>query len=547
MSTRRSKAAILVPQKKRTSPRVIVLALIIILLPVLFFAHLGHYSLWDDEALTAMSAKGVIKTGDTSAVLDHNIVAYRNGGELTNMKFRYLPPLQAYIVAPFLKLLGEQSAFAARLPFTILGLLSVALVFWWLHKDRTTLVTHLLFAIGFLCSVPLILYSRQCRYYGATLFCSVAIVYVYLHWRGLRREFAAFVFLSLCLLSLNYLNYIALYACLAADYLLWGRNRFRLTVPDWLVLGIPQVAIGGLVLWIWNPLSKNVVQNTSSDWLADKITLFWWNMRDMNSCEFGAVFLLILAPALFQSSRDKWMLRAPLALITYVIATTIVSPQPVNQTSVADIRYLVPLIPLCIALAVQMLLVIVGKKTWLALGLALVVFGTNLPNGGPLLWSGARSTIVDYAGELLNPPAEPYSAAAKWINENVRDRESIWVIPEYMVYPLMFHAPNATYAWQLAANNHDPQFAGLPPIHFQGRVQPDYIIAFGPVAQRVRQAIVGWHGVRYEQIATLDCYWKDLYRPELFWRTFKPITDYNRQTEAIYIFKRQAIDNKSHD
>jgi hypothetical protein len=539
MSTRRNKAAVLVPQKKRTSPRIIVLALIIILLPALFFAHLGHYSLWDDEAGTALPAKGVIRTGDTSAVVDHNIVAYRNGSELTNLKFRYLPPLQVYIAAPFLNVLGEQSAFAARLPFAIFGLLSVALVFWWLRKDRATPITQMLFAIGFLCSVPLILYSRQCRYYGAALFCSVAIVYVYLHWRGLRREFAAFIFLSLCLLSLNYINYIALYACLATDYLLWGRNRFRLTVPDWLILGIPQVAIGGLVFWIWNPLSKNVVQNTSSDWLADKITLFWWNLRDMNSCEFGAIFLLMLAPVLFPSSRDKWLLRAPLALITYVIATTIISPQPVNQTSVADIRYLVPLIPLGIALAVQMILVIAGTKTWLALGLALVMFGTNLLNGGPLLLRGARSTIVDYAGELLNPPAEPYRAAATWINENVRDRESIWVLPEYMVYPLMFHAPKATYAWQLAANNHDPQFAGLPSIHFQGRVPPDYIIAFGPVAQQVRQAIAGWQGVRYEQIATLDCYWRDLYRPELFWRTFKPVTGYNKQTEAIYVLKLQ--------
>jgi hypothetical protein len=86
MSTRRNKAAVLVPQKKRTSPRIIVLALIIILLPALFFAHLGHYSLWDDEAGTALPAKGVIRTGDTSAVLDHNIVAYRNGSELTNLK-----------------------------------------------------------------------------------------------------------------------------------------------------------------------------------------------------------------------------------------------------------------------------------------------------------------------------------------------------------------------------------------------------------------------------------------------------------------------------
>jgi len=178
-------------------------------------------------------------------------------------------------------------------------------------------------------------------------------------------------------------------------------------------------------------------------------------------------------------------------------------------------------------------------KAYFAVPLALLAFGTNLLNGGPLLWNGLRSTIADYAGELLNPPSEPYSAAANWINEYVHDKESIWVLPDYMVYPLMFHAPKATYAWQLAANNHDPQFAGLPPIHFQGRVPPDYIIAFGPVSQQVRQVIAGWQSVRYEQVATLDCFWHDSFRPELFWRTFKPITGYNKQTEAIYVFKRR--------
>ena len=36
---------------------------------ILLFARLGHYSLWDDEALTALTALGVWRTGDTTAVL----------------------------------------------------------------------------------------------------------------------------------------------------------------------------------------------------------------------------------------------------------------------------------------------------------------------------------------------------------------------------------------------------------------------------------------------------------------------------------------------
>src|SRR6266852_1011387 len=49
---------------------------------VLIFARLGHYALWDDEASTALAAIGVWRTGDTVAVIDHNIVAFHLGEEL---------------------------------------------------------------------------------------------------------------------------------------------------------------------------------------------------------------------------------------------------------------------------------------------------------------------------------------------------------------------------------------------------------------------------------------------------------------------------------
>ena len=116
----------------------------------------------------------------------------------------------------------------------------------------------------------------------------------------------------------------------------------------------------------------------------------------------------------------------------------------------------------------------------------------------------------------------------------------MWVVPDYMCYPLMFNAPKVVYAWQLSANNHDPQFASLPSIHFQGRVPPDYITVFGPAVQQIVPLLQQWEqqGVQYKQVATLDYYWKDMYRPELFWRTFRPITGYNKNLEAIYVFKR---------
>jgi hypothetical protein len=106
----------------------------------------------------------------------------------------------------------------------------------------------------------------------------------------------------------------------------------------------------------------------------------------------------------------------------------------------------------------------------------------------------------------------------------------------------MFHSPNVTYAWQLRKEQKkEEQFKNLPDINFQGLVSPDFIVAFGPSVQQVRQLIAQWsmQGLRFEETARLMTFWKDLYRPELFWRTFKPIENFDPNTEAIYIFKKQ--------
>jgi len=111
-----------------------------------------------------------------------------------------------------------------------------------------------------------------------------------------------------------------------------------------------------------------------------------------------------------------------------------------------------------------------------------------------------------------------------------------------MTYPLMFHAPQAVYAWQLRPEQKDEeQFKNLPDIHFQGLVPPDYIVVFGPSVVQIRKLMGQWsmQGMDYQEVTRLLTFWKDLYRPELFWRTFKPIENFDPNTEAIYIFKKQ--------
>jgi hypothetical protein len=507
----------------------------------LLFFRLGHYALWDDEAGTALTAKSILYTGDTSAFVDdHNIFAYRNGFELRNLKLRYLPPLPAFVTAASFALCEEQNAFTARLPFALFGLAAVALSLWWLRRAPISPPAFWLMAFALVGNVSLLLFTRQCRYYAPVLFFSVAVVGLYLRESGGRWRLLVMALLSASLFASSYLNYLALYGVLALDYVLWRRHERPLRIADWLALLGPQIVLCGALASVWNPLRNSFGGYVAHDSLGQKLTLFLWQWRDLNRCEFLCGGLLGAGAILAWVRRDRWLVRGLAALIAYVVCVTAFSPQPVRPSAEADVRYLVPLIPLGMALTARTLLLLAGRQTWIALLIGTVAFGSNLLHGGPLLWCGLRSTVVAYVGELLHPPQEPFTIAARWIDTQMREGESVWVVPDYMAYPLMFQAPKAVYAWQLTPPPAG-QFRDMPKIHFKGGEPPDYILVGGPVVQDVVKFIQKWQpaGAHYELAAVLDCYWNDFYRPELFWHTFTAIDHYDRNTEAVYAFKRR--------
>jgi hypothetical protein len=504
---------------------------------VLLFTRLGHNALWDDEALTALGAKGVMQTGDTSISVGlGNLVAFRGGISVRGLSERSTPPLANYLTAVSFLLFGI-NAWSARLPFALFGFATAALMLLWVHRKNWP--TILVLALGMLGNVSFILYFRQCRYYGSTMFLSVAIAWIYWEKKPSPRNLLILAALSVLLFVSNYMGYLALYLGLTLDYVIWKRKEWPLTWRNGLLLFGPQLVLNGAVACIWNPLRTPFGGYEAMNSLVDRLTLFCWYWRDLNGCEFFSLPVLLLALVVGLRLRHAWLVRGCIAMLVYVTVITFASPQPVELTSRADIRYASAIIPLAISLEAGALCALCGGRKILLIAVAILVFGTNLFNGGPFLDHGFRSTLIDYAGELLHPPPEPYTPTAQWINDHVPAGDSIWVLPDYAAYPLMFHAPRALYAWQFNWPPR-PDFAGLPLIHFQGQEPPDYLIAFGPALEDMAHALQNWKhpGVSYDRVAMIDVFWKDLYRPELFWRSFEPITNFDPNSQAIYIFRR---------
>lgn len=511
----------------------------------LLFYDLGHYPLWCDEADNALFGRAIARTGDLNAMIDHNLIANREGACLKNLRGRYQPPLPYYLTAPFVGTTGT-SSFWPRVPFAICGLLSVAWMLYWMSRSELPPICWVVFSLGLLGNVSFFLYCRQCRYFALAMLLSLVIAYLYLHWNGRRWHLAGILVGSLLLLATQYLAFVGLYAALACDYLLFGRHRQRFSHAQLLWLLVPQVLIGGIIVWIYNPIGAGAVpEQEGRNLLLDKLTLLWWNLRDINSCEYGVGLLLLAAPALYLLDKNQWLLRAPVAILAYAAIVAIVSPQPVAITDAADIRYLSSIIPLCIFLTSLAILSMSNFRWLAAIPLALVAFDTNLLNrpGNPQNW---RSTIYQWIEELATARMTPTQRAIEWINQKVQPGQSIWVMPlDLMTYPLMYHAPQAVYAWQLWPPA-EGQFKNLPPIHFAGGAPPDYIFSFGtqPDVQRILAEYQRQQQLDYILTDTLDAFWDEQIRPELFLRSFKPVVKYDPATEAVYIYRRNGVELK---
>jgi hypothetical protein len=520
---------------------------------LMLFAHLGTYAPWDDEAITAMTSRALWRTGDTSIrVDDHNLIAYRNGLLVHGDKDRFTPPLQFFLLAPVIGLFGDGN-WAIRLPFAIYGAITVAIGLRWLW--RAVPPSPLLWwgaAAIVLTNVEFFLFSRTCRYYGLAMMLTAATAYLYCHRTGRTRGVWGLSIVMAGLLTSQYLDYAAVVGCLVVDYVVWGRHQRRFTLPQWAILILPQLVVAAVVCPIWNPIARQAEAGPDGyphHWLHDHLWLMFLNVRDLVASDFVVLPLVLAAPLLWFKRRSPALLRAPAAIAVFITVISFLVATTAQEAQTAEVRYLAPLLPICLATAIIALrgtLALRPRPRALLLGVSAltVMVGPGIGNANVdgLFGVHLTSDPLAFYWELIHPQAEPYTPTIAWINAHVPAGASVFVAPDYMVYPLMFRAPGPTYAWQL----NDPPKADLadaPPIHIHGRLPPDYLIKFGnnQAAQAITRAQtdLAKRGVRYELVATLPYYWHDMYRPERVWRSF---TTVRAETGwEVYIYRRVAV------
>ena len=444
------------------------------------FAGLGHHALWDDEALTALASRGILESGDTKVIDGHNIVAYRSGLLLSNLCDRSTPPLTSYLVAPSIWLFGD-TAFAARFLCAVLGMTIMVLAVLILGKLKVANIQRLTWYLAISGNVSLFLFLRQSRYYAPSILLVVLILIFYFFWnRKENKHLIWTIILFGAFFAANYMACLALFVSLAADYLIWKRKTTPVPLKAVLPWIVGSLLFCFLISQVWNPLKTGFGAYAQENTWKERLILFFWNWRDTADCQFSTAGLLLAGLFVGVLKKDSLLQRGWAVLFAFTVVIASVSPQLVAGASVADVRYMAPMIPLGIFLSVRSFLLIFTPRFLTALFLGLALFWTNLVSGAFLGNRPLRCLPWEFLQELITPPPEPYSVAAQWISKHAPPSATVWVLPDYACYPLMFHAPHVTYAWQLRPEQkQEEQFKNLPDIHFKGLVPPDFIVVFG--------------------------------------------------------------------
>jgi hypothetical protein len=228
------------------SSLVIVLVIVAVSAFLIFF-RLDQRLLWVDEAETALLGRSILAHGVPTAWDGRNLISQEVGREFgPDYVWYWTPWLDKYLAATSFALLGE-STFSARLPFAILGLLSVVSIYplgFVLFRDRWIAVL----AMAFLAlSVPFILHVRQCRYYSAVILCSIWALYFFVGLaRGRRLAIVGFVVAMTVLFQASIVNgaatALAFLPCLLVQRFDPGARRHgTLAAGLVLLLNLPSV------------------------------------------------------------------------------------------------------------------------------------------------------------------------------------------------------------------------------------------------------------------------------------------------------------------
>jgi hypothetical protein len=189
------------------------------------------------------------------------------------------------------------------------------------------------------------------------------------------------------------------------------------------------------------------------------------------------------------------------------------------------------------------------KNKFIAIAIFIIFISTNIFTFD-LSSEGFRLLFPEYLHEIHNDYPSPYKAIEAFFQRNGNPDDSIYAIPEYANYPIMFYLGDKFRICCVLNKDTKLPIEKIKTFNAPLFVEdnfPKWLIALG-ASHDTREMLnffsrphiegnkVTTYIYKLEKI--LDVYAHETYRPELPWHSFRPIRHFNRSTDAVYIFRR---------
>ncbi len=546
---------------KASPGRICSISLLVLCLASAFLAlcGLGNAAFWDDEAHTAFFARNLAQTGQLTGWDGRNLYAYRNGRLLDAELKTINPPLEYLVTALSFKIFGVSTR-TARLPFALCGLLCLPVLFWSVRHEfqspRLALLSVLLLGV----SIPFLLFLRQCRYYALAVLFSLLLWGCWRRFVQTRRDFYLWgaAAAGIALYFANYLIAGAFFVALAALCFLKRSPKsqnavFRFPWP--LLLAFCVIAAHAVQKQIWlRP------DNASADpWLSRHLLLLGLNLRDLNDGGLWPWPFLAVLPLVFwkceagqRKIAARWLGFAAL----YFGCIVVLSPQPTDERNTtilhADVRYLLPLLPVAAVLTAFALRELARRSRPLAGAILLVVLLSNAAILSPTN-RNFRFWWPDYLREITHPYPTSTAAVVEFLDKNAPSDATVYAAPTYMNYPMMFYLSDKIRFAALLNRQSPLAPSVLAPLKaplFEEENFPQYVIGFG-IQDELLQKLQFFSRRHleaeraafypYKAVANLPIYFGQTQRPELWNHTFGPRALADAQAESVYVFQRGPV------
>jgi 4-amino-4-deoxy-L-arabinose transferase-like glycosyltransferase len=392
---------------------------------LLFLLNLGNHYLWQDEAQTAVLAKTVMARGLPYGTDGKNFFSQELGAEYSDdYIWKWHTWLQFYIVAGSFKIFGTNT-FAARLPFALLGIATVILLYFFslhLWQDRRAAAAA---AVLLLLCVPFLLLSRQCRYYSLSAFFSLLALFAYIRLLD-RKKFSTPLFLvsGTLLFHTHYIYLGSLIVTVMVHCLLFHRRDWRRVVSvciETILISMPWIFwLSGMKYT--EVYGKNLFNFSS---FVSQVISFGQQI-------FGHVLPIyfLFVPIIFFLVEKVWKRKFDwktlniIRAVSLPILFTCLTIVALSATSPAPFfRYLSPVIPPIMAIT-GMMVSIFYRLHWLA-GIFVLIFAIS------------QQPIFKFLYELTHDYDGPIKGIVTFLNANA-DPDDVVAIT-YGDMPLKFY------------------------------------------------------------------------------------------------------------